>query len=108
MLCGSSMLSEFCTSLSKVLTLWHCVKVKQCYLCDVIPLCKTVIVLCHHHDILKSFGEICIFGKLEVDVTVMQTDFFMKNLVYLPTIMIKCLTRSTQIDLSDFEKLKAL
>ena len=30
---GSSMLSEFCTSLSKVLTLWHCVKVKQRYLC---------------------------------------------------------------------------
>ena len=31
MLWGSSMLSEFHTSLSKVLTLWHCVKVKQCY-----------------------------------------------------------------------------
>ena len=29
---GSSVLSEFCTSLSKVLTLWHCVKVKQRYL----------------------------------------------------------------------------
>ena len=28
---GSSALSEFRTSLSKVLTLWHCVKVKQCY-----------------------------------------------------------------------------
>ena len=27
----SSMLSEFRTSLLKVLTLWHCVKVKQCY-----------------------------------------------------------------------------
>ena len=26
---GSSTLSEFCTSLSKVLTLWNCVKVKQ-------------------------------------------------------------------------------
>ena len=32
MLWGSSMLSEFHTSLSQVLTLWHCVKVKQCYL----------------------------------------------------------------------------
>ena len=31
MLWGSRMLSEFRTSLSKVLTLWHCVKVKQCY-----------------------------------------------------------------------------
>ena len=31
MLWGSSALSEFRTSLSKVLTLWHCVKVKQCY-----------------------------------------------------------------------------
>ena len=31
MLWGSSMLSEFCTSLSKVLTLWHCVKIKQRY-----------------------------------------------------------------------------
>ena len=30
---GSSMLSDFRTSLSKVLTLWHFVKVKQCYLC---------------------------------------------------------------------------
>ena len=30
---GSRALSEFRTSLSKVLTLWHCVKVKQCYLC---------------------------------------------------------------------------
>ena len=29
MLWCSSMLSEFCTSLSKVLTIWHCVKVKQ-------------------------------------------------------------------------------
>ena len=28
---GSSTLSEFCTSLSKVLTLWQCVKVKQHY-----------------------------------------------------------------------------
>ena len=26
------MLSEFCSSLSKVITLWHCVKVKQHYL----------------------------------------------------------------------------
>ena len=33
MLQGSSTLSEFRTSLSKVLTLWHCVKVKQRYLC---------------------------------------------------------------------------
>ena len=32
MLLGSSALSEFHTSLSKVLTLWHCVKVKQRYL----------------------------------------------------------------------------
>ena len=32
MLLGSSALSEFHTSLSKVLTLWHCVKVKQHYL----------------------------------------------------------------------------
>ena len=32
MLQGSSVLSEFRTSLSKVLTLWHCVKVKQRYL----------------------------------------------------------------------------
>ena len=32
MLWGSSALSEFRTSLSKVLTLWHCVKVKQHYL----------------------------------------------------------------------------
>ena len=32
MLRGSSALSEFRTSLSKVLTLWHCVKVKQRYL----------------------------------------------------------------------------
>ena len=32
MLWGSSTLSEFRTSLSKVLTLWHCVKVKQRYL----------------------------------------------------------------------------
>ena len=32
MLPGSSTLSEFCTSLSKVLTLWHCDKVKQRYL----------------------------------------------------------------------------
>ena len=31
MLWGSSALSLFRTSLSKVLTLWHCVKVKQCY-----------------------------------------------------------------------------
>ena len=31
MLWGSSILSEFYTSLSKVLTLWHCVKVKQRY-----------------------------------------------------------------------------
>ena len=31
MLWGSSALSEFCTSLSKVITLWHCVKVKQRY-----------------------------------------------------------------------------
>ena len=31
MLWGSSALSEFRTSLSKVLTLWNCVKVKQCY-----------------------------------------------------------------------------
>ena len=31
MLWGSSALSEFHTSLSKVLTLWHCVKVKQRY-----------------------------------------------------------------------------
>ena len=30
--CGSSTLSEFRTSVSKVLTLWHCVKVKQHYL----------------------------------------------------------------------------
>ena len=29
MLQGSSALSEFCTSPSKVLTLWHCVKLKQ-------------------------------------------------------------------------------
>ena len=29
---GSSELSELCTSLSKVWTLWHCVKVKQLYL----------------------------------------------------------------------------
>ena len=29
---GSSAISEFRTSLSKVLTLWHCVKVKQRYL----------------------------------------------------------------------------
>ena len=28
---GSSMLSEFCTSLLKVLTRWHCFKVKQHY-----------------------------------------------------------------------------
>ena len=33
MLWGSSMLSEFHTSLSEVLTLWHCFKVKQCYIC---------------------------------------------------------------------------
>ena len=33
MLWGSSSFSEFCTSLSKVLTLWYCVKVKQRYLC---------------------------------------------------------------------------
>ena len=32
MLQGSSTLSEFHTSLSKVLTLWYCVKVKQHYL----------------------------------------------------------------------------
>ena len=32
MLWGSSTLSEFHTSLTKVLTLWHCVKVKQHYL----------------------------------------------------------------------------
>ena len=32
MLRGSSTLSELRTSLSKVLTLWHCVEVKQCYL----------------------------------------------------------------------------
>ena len=32
MLQGSGLLSEFRTSLSKVLTLWHCIKVKQCYL----------------------------------------------------------------------------
>ena len=32
MLQGSNMLSEFHTSLSKVLTLWHCVKVKRRYL----------------------------------------------------------------------------
>ena len=32
MLQGSSALSEFRTSLSKVLTLWHGVKVKQCHL----------------------------------------------------------------------------
>ena len=31
MLRGSSVLSEFRTSLSKVLTPWHCVKVKQRY-----------------------------------------------------------------------------
>ena len=31
MLWGSSALSKFRTSLSKVLTLWHCVKVKQHY-----------------------------------------------------------------------------
>ena len=31
MLQGSSALSEFRTSLSKVLTLWHCIKVKQHY-----------------------------------------------------------------------------
>ena len=31
MLQGSSALSEFCTSLSKVLTLWYCVKLKQHY-----------------------------------------------------------------------------
>ena len=31
MLLGSSALSEFHTSLTKVLTLWHCVKVKQHY-----------------------------------------------------------------------------
>ena len=29
MLWGSSELTEFCILLSKVLTLWHCVKVKQ-------------------------------------------------------------------------------
>ena len=33
MLWGSSALSEFCTSLSKLPTLWHCVKVKQRYQC---------------------------------------------------------------------------
>ena len=33
MLQGSSVLSEFRTSLSKVLTLCHCVKVKQRYHC---------------------------------------------------------------------------
>ena len=33
MLRGSSALSEFCTSLSKLPTLWHCVKVKQRYQC---------------------------------------------------------------------------
>ena len=32
MLRGSNAHSEFCTSLSKVLTLWQCVKVKQRYL----------------------------------------------------------------------------
>ena len=32
MLRGSSLLSEFRTLLSKVLTLWHCVKVAQRYL----------------------------------------------------------------------------
>ena len=35
MLWGSSTPSEFRTSLSKVLTLWHCVKVKQRYHSDV-------------------------------------------------------------------------
>ena len=34
MLRGSSALSEFRTSLSEVLTLWHCVKVKQRYHCN--------------------------------------------------------------------------
>ena len=32
MLQGSSALSKFCTSLSKMLTIWHCVKVKQPYI----------------------------------------------------------------------------
>ena len=53
MLWGSSVLSEFHTSLSKVLTLWHCVKVKQRY---------------HSTHFVISYiqSHFCIFGIEEV------------------------------------------
>ena len=45
MLQGSSTLSEFCTSLSKVLTLCHCVKVKQRYHTFILSRVSLLVVL---------------------------------------------------------------
>ena len=45
MLQGSSGLSEFRTSLSKMLTLWHCMKVKQCYLTTYKKVQLTITIL---------------------------------------------------------------
>ena len=50
MLWDSSSLSEFRTSLSTVLTLWHCVNVKQCYLTwttDFVPI-SMVFGICYN------------------------------------------------------------
>ena len=47
MLWGSSALSEFCTSLSKVQTLWHCVKVKQRYQCAMSMKCEFYVKWSH-------------------------------------------------------------
>ena len=54
MLQGSSALSEFRTSLSKVLTLWYCVKVKQHYIWFMeIPSPVYVLPFCNESD---NFG----------------------------------------------------
>ena len=75
MLQGSSMLSKFCTSLSKVLTLWHCVKVKQRYPCST-----------------TNFSADSRYSKFEFWLPIpplMRTQGQLVTSVFLPTIIIR-------------------
>ena len=60
MLWGSSALSEFRTLLSKVLTVWHCVKVKQRYHSLI---WKKKLYLHHHHQcIVQQWANILYYN----------------------------------------------
>ena len=62
MLWGLSMISEFCTSLSKVQTLWHCVKVKQHYqyYFSLHPVLLGIYKYIHNSIIFFEYAHVCI------------------------------------------------